>query len=141
MKFTDLIADVFLNLSRKKMRTALTMVGVVIGALAVVTTMSLGYGVAQFLEQQVRAVANPLTVEAWPKKGGSPDKVARGIFKNIGRAPQVIVEEKEDEFMGALEIKTIEDAQMKQLAKIKGVDRVRPKVFVLARSFRPGSAE
>ena len=51
MKWTDLISDVFLNLTRKKMRTALTMVGVVIGALAVVTTVSLGYGVSQFLEQ------------------------------------------------------------------------------------------
>ena len=117
MSFTDLIADVFLNLTRKKMRTALTMVGVVIGALAVVTTVSLGYGVAQFLEQQVRAVANPLTVEAWPKKGSSPDKMARGVFRNIGRAPKVIEKKKENEFMGTMEIKTIEDAKMEELKK------------------------
>ena len=39
MKFVDLISDVFLNLTRKKMRTALTMVGVIIGAVAVVTTV------------------------------------------------------------------------------------------------------
>ena len=134
MKWTDLISDVFLNLTRKKMRTALTMVGVVIGALAVVTTVSLGYGVAQFLEQQVRAVANPLTVEAWPKKGGSPDKVARGVFKSIGRAPQEIKKEKEDEFMGAFKIGTIDDEMREKLKTIEGVDRVESKVFVLARS-------
>ena len=136
MKFADLISDVFLNLTRKKMRTALTMVGVVIGALAVVTTVSLGHGLSAFLDQQVRAVANPLTVEAWPKKGGSPDKVARGMFKSIGRAPQEIKKEKEDELMGAFEIKTVEDEIMKKLKQIEGVDRVRPKVFVLARSFQ-----
>ena len=136
MKFADLISDVFLNLTRKKMRTALTMVGVVIGALAVVTTVSLGHGLSAFLDQQVRAVANPLTVEAWPKKGGSPDKVARGMFKSIGKAPQEIKKDKEDEFMGALEIKTVEDEMMKKLKQIEGVDRVRPKVFVLARSFQ-----
>ena len=39
MKTRDLLYDVFLNLTRKKMRTALTMVGVIIGALAVVTTV------------------------------------------------------------------------------------------------------
>ena len=72
MKTRDLFHDVFLNLTRKKMRTALTMVGVIIGALAVVTTVSLGHGLSSFLDQQVRAVANPLTVEAWPKKGGRP---------------------------------------------------------------------
>ena len=32
MKTRDLLHDVFLNLTRKKMRTALTMVGVIIGA-------------------------------------------------------------------------------------------------------------
>jgi ABC-type lipoprotein release transport system permease subunit len=136
MKFADLISDVFLNLTRKKMRTALTMVGVVIGAVAVVTTVSLGHGLSAFLDQQVRAVANPLTVEAWPKKGASPDKVARGMFKSIGRAPQEIKKEKEDEFVGAFEIKTVEDEMMQKLEQIEGVDRVRPKVFVLARSFQ-----
>ena len=136
MKFMDLISDVFLNLTRKKMRTALTMVGVIIGAVAVVTTVSLGHGLSAFLDQQVRAVANPLTVEAWPKKGGSPDKLARGMFKSIGRAPQEIKKDKEDEFMGAFEIKTIEDEMMQKLKQIEGVDRVRPKVFVLARSFQ-----
>ena len=79
---------------------------------------------AQFLEQQVRAVANPLTVEAWPKKGGSPDKVARGVFKSIGRAPQEIKKEKEDEFMGAFKIGTIDDEMREKLKTIEGVDRV-----------------
>jgi putative ABC transport system permease protein len=134
MKFADLISDVFLNLTRKKMRTTLTMVGVVIGAVAVVTTVSLGHGLSFFLDQQVRAVANPLTVEAWPKKGGSPNRAARGMFKNIGKAPQEIKKEKEDEFFGALKIKTIENEMVEKMREIEGVERVQPKVFVLARS-------
>ncbi len=134
MKTRDLLSDVFLNLTRKKMRTALTMVGVIIGALAVVTTVSLGHGLSFFLDQQVRAVANPLTVEAWPKKGGSPNRAARGMFKNIGKAPQEIKEDKEDDFFGSLKIKTIENEMVEKMRKIEGVERVQPKVFVLARS-------
>ncbi len=134
MRTRDLFHDVFLNLTRKKMRTALTMVGVIIGALAVVTTVSLGHGLSFFLDQQVRAVANPLTVEAWPKKGGSPNRAARGMFKNIGKAPQEIKKDKEDEFFGALKIKTIENETVEAMRKIDGVERVQPKVFVLARS-------
>lgn len=136
MKFRDLLHDVLLNLTRKKMRTSLTMVGVIIGALAVMTTVSLGHGLSTFLDQQVRAVANPLTIEAWPKAGGSPDKVARGMFKSIGKAPQEIKEEKADEFMGAMKIKTVDPESVKAFKKIQGVAAVFPKVFIMARSIQ-----
>ncbi|MBT5846740.1 MAG: ABC transporter permease, partial [Verrucomicrobiales bacterium] len=134
MKTRDLFHDVFLNLTRKKMRTALTMVGVIIGALAVVTTVSLGHGLSSFLDQQVRAVTNPLAVEAWPKKGGRPGRAAGSMFRNIGKAPQEIKKGEEDDFFGSLKIKTIDNEMVERMRKIDGVERVQPKVFVLARS-------
>lgn len=136
MRARDLLHDVLLNLTRKKMRSALTMVGVIIGALAVVTTVALGHGLSTFLDQQVRAVANPLTVEAWPKRGGSPDKVARGMFKSIGKAPQEIKEERAEEFMGAMKIKTVDNESVEAFKTIPGVAQVKPKVFIIARSIQ-----
>jgi len=134
MKTRDLFHDVFLNLTRKKMRTALTMVGVVIGALAVVTTVSLGHGLSSFLDQQVRAVTNPLAVEAWPKNAGLGGRAAGSMFRNIGKAPQEIKKGEENDFFGSLKIKTIDNEMVERMRKIDGVERVQPKVFVLARS-------
>ena len=63
MKFADLISDVFLNLTRKKMRTTLTMVGVVIGAVAVVTTTAAPASVTR--QQSRRWKGHDIQRELW----------------------------------------------------------------------------
>ncbi len=132
----DLIAEVARNLTRKKTRAALTMAGVVIGALAVVLIVSLGHGLSQFLDHQVRALANPRLVEAWPKSGINPARLAQSMVTGLGRAPREITSEKEDEFIGAFQIKYLEPAQVEGLRRIPGVSAVQPMVFILARSLQ-----
>ena len=55
MTARDLASEVMRNLGRRKLRTGLTMAGVVIGALAVVLIVSLGNGRSSFIDNHVRA--------------------------------------------------------------------------------------
>ena len=50
MKISDMISMCFGNLFRRKMRTILTVIGVVVGTCAIVVMISLGLGMNQQLE-------------------------------------------------------------------------------------------
>ena len=136
MTLPDLIGEVTRNLTRKKTRTALTMAGVIIGALAVALIVSLGHGLAQFLDQQVRGLANPNLVEAWPRNGINPARLAQTMITGLGRAPREITAEKEEDFIGAFQIKYLPREQVDALRRIPGVSAVQPMVFILARSMQ-----
>lgn len=56
MTFTDLIHSAFSNLGRRKVRSALTSIGVVVGILTIVTMVSLGIGVRVELNKQFAAI-------------------------------------------------------------------------------------
>ena len=54
------------NLRRRKLRSALTMLGVVIGTAAIVVTISLGYGAEAAQMQQLEAATNLRLVQVYP---------------------------------------------------------------------------
>jgi hypothetical protein len=130
----DLFSDVMRNLGRRKLRTGLTMAGVVIGALAVVLIVSLGNGLSSFIEHHVRGIANPNVVEAWQTKGLRPGKLADSFLGGLGHAPREIQKGNEDDFIGSFQIRFIPSNQVRQLREIEGVREVRPFVFILTRS-------
>ena len=134
MTTRDLCSEVMRNLSRRKLRTGLTMAGVVIGALAVVLIVSLGNGLSSFIEHNVRGIANPNVVEAWQTKGLQPGKLADGFLGGLGQPPREIKKGNEDNFIGSFQIQFIPSNQVRQLREIEGVRAVRPFVFILARS-------
>ncbi len=57
-------------LSGNKLRSALTMLGIVIGTAAVITLLSVGQGVEAFINQQFSALGTNLLF-VWPRQGGS----------------------------------------------------------------------
>jgi len=134
MKFSDITRDVTLNLFRRKLRTCLTMVGIIIGALAVVTIVALGNGLSNFLDQQIRSIANPNIIEVWPTTGFNPGQIAQGIFSNLGGAPREIKKENQENFFGTLKINMLELETVEKIRKIKGVGEIKPIVFILPRS-------
>ena len=91
--FGDLFRDVFLNLFRKKLRALLTMTGVIIGSFLVVLILSLSHGLSEFLDQQVRAVWDERMIKVRLKKGGAPEKMAKGLFGGLGEPPQEVKKE------------------------------------------------
>ncbi|MHC4661074.1 MAG: FtsX-like permease family protein [Planctomycetota bacterium] len=136
MRFRDMLRDVTLNIFRKKLRTALTMVGIIIGALAVVTIVALGNGLSSFIDQQVRSIANPKVLEVWPGKGFNPSRIARSMFSNLGQAPREIKQEDQGDFLGTLKIRMLETEMVEKIEKIRNVDKVKPLVFILTRSIQ-----
>lgn len=60
MKISDMISMCFGNLFRRKMRTILTVIGVVVGTCAIVVMISLGLGMNQRLENTLAQMGDRL---------------------------------------------------------------------------------
>ncbi len=67
MEFTTILRMAFRALGRNKMRTALTMLGVIIGVAAVICTVAIGEGATQRIET---AIANMGANMVWIEAGG-----------------------------------------------------------------------
>ena len=61
MKISDMISMCFGNLFRRKMRSILTVVGVVVGTCAIVVMISLGLGMNLQLENTLAQMGSRLT--------------------------------------------------------------------------------
>lgn len=59
MKFTDLLVMSLKNLSRRKLRTALTVLGVVIGTASIVVMVSLGIGLSELNRELISFLWKP----------------------------------------------------------------------------------
>lgn len=100
------IFDIFLmglkNLFRRKTRTILTVLGVVIGTAAIVVMVSLGIGMNESLEAQLKQMGN-LNIINVTKYRNTPD--------NSGKPPEEII---------------LDDAAIAKISKIKGIRGVTP---------------
>ena len=63
MKFIDLLLMSLGNLSRRKMRTVLTILGVLIGTTSVVTMISLGIGLNELTFESIDKIYRGLSYE------------------------------------------------------------------------------
>jgi putative ABC transport system permease protein len=69
-------------LERNKMRTALTMLGIVIGVGAVITMVALGRGAQSAIAEQIRS-AGRMSSASWPAISRSAESIwARGHHPN-----------------------------------------------------------
>ena len=76
-------------LGRNKLRTALTMLGIVIGVAAVITMVALGRGAQQEIETQIQSVGtNLIRVRAGNFRRG-------GVSMGVGGAPTLTAEDVE----------------------------------------------
>jgi putative ABC transport system permease protein len=70
MKLSDKTALAWSNLGRRKVRTALTSIGVIVGIMTVVTMVSLVNGVQQQVRQQFEKIGLDRVVVRPPGEGG-----------------------------------------------------------------------
>ena len=70
MLFYENVRNALAALANNKLRSALTMLGIVIGTSAVITLLSVGQGVEQFINDQFNSLGTNLLF-VWPKLGGS----------------------------------------------------------------------
>lgn len=67
MRFSDYLALAWANLWRRKGRTILTMIGVVIGTAAIVVMMALGLGMQKNMTEQLESIGNAREITVMPK--------------------------------------------------------------------------
>lgn len=66
MKLSDILSSAMNNLLRRKLRSLLTMLGVVIGTAAIVVTMSLGYGAEKAQMEMLESYTNLRVINVYP---------------------------------------------------------------------------
>ncbi len=107
MKWSDILAAAMNNLRRRKLRSMLTMLGVVIGTAAIVVTVSLGYGAEQAQMDMLEAQTNLRLIDVYPFYG-SPSS-GEGSTNRITK---------------------ITDAVISRIRHVKGVRAVTPVVSI-----------
>ncbi|MDO5418036.1 MAG: ABC transporter permease [Lachnospiraceae bacterium] len=100
MKFRDLLVMSVNNLLRRKLRTILTVLGVVIGTASIVVMVSLGIGLKELNMEQIASYGSLTTVQVysesrWSMGGGSsdsktePNYVTDDVIKLLRKIPHV----------------------------------------------------
>lgn len=111
MKWIDILLAAMNNLLRRKLRSALTMLGVVIGTAAIVVTISLGYGAEKTQMDALESATNLRLIQVYPfyGYGGGSDSAQTGS-----------------------RISKINDQVLNRIRRVQGVDAVTPVVNVWA---------
>ena len=100
MKTFDLISMCFRNLFRRKMRTILTVLGVVIGTCAIIVTISLGLGMTKIQEDALAQMGDLTKIEIYNYGGGGGS--------------------------GSSEAPVLDDKVLKQISELEGVEVATP---------------
>ncbi|MBQ0043248.1 MAG: ABC transporter permease [Lachnospiraceae bacterium] len=80
MRFSDMLSMSVSNLWKRKLRTVLTILGVVIGTASIVVMISIGLGLSQAVLQQFEEYGGMTTIRAYPNYGGGNDDPLAGFF-------------------------------------------------------------
>ena len=107
MRWTDILEQSLHNLFRRRLRTLLTMLGVVIGTAAIIVTLSLGAGAEKAQMDALESTTNLKLIEVSPYYGSS---LAGDQGKRITR---------------------ITDSVISDIRAMQGVDAVTPMVTVM----------
>lgn len=116
MNSRDLISLAFRNLLRRKTRTILAIVGVVVGTSAIIVMLSIGFGLSASFQEQIESYGNLHLVDVYSTGGG-------GMY--YGRGGGMMYEAGSSGEAGVLNDKTLA-----AMEKIKGVDAVSPKMNI-----------
>ncbi|MGB3346429.1 MAG: FtsX-like permease family protein [Candidatus Humimicrobiia bacterium] len=108
MKFSDLIRIVIKNLKRMKLRTALTVIGVIVGTAAIVTLVGIGTGFQKSITGQFEEMGMVKTIVVFPESMG----------RAFAMSPTT--EGKQEKEM------VLDDKAIKKIKKIEGVEGISP---------------
>lgn len=106
MKFPDLLIMSMNNLRRRKLRTVLTVLGVIIGTAAIVVMVSLGIGLNEMTMEQIASWGSLTTIEVYSQNSGGgmqmmgaamssqnsesePNYITDKVIDNFKRIPHV----------------------------------------------------
>ncbi|NLP43473.1 MAG: ABC transporter permease [Peptococcaceae bacterium] len=110
MNSIDLIRMGLGNLLRRKTRTFLTVLGVVIGTAAIVTMLSLGFGMQHSFQQQISRMGSMTVIDVYPSYDGG----YYGVTSSRGRSSSAS--------------STLDDKAITQFNQLEGVQAVSPEI-------------
>ena len=96
MRFLDLLIMSVNNLRRRKLRTFLTVLGVVIGTASIVVMVSLGIGLNNFTMENIRSSGSLTAIEIYNYQNMNGEDVSEDKFmtdetiKSFAEIPHVI---------------------------------------------------
>ena len=104
MRFPDLVIMSINNLRRRKLRTVLTVLGVIIGTASIVVMVSLGIGLDQMFMEQISSWGSLTTINVYSgssygnavmiggggsSKSSDPTYITDDVIEQFGRLPHV----------------------------------------------------
>ena len=110
MNSRDLLSLAIRNLLRRKTRTILAVVGVVVGTSAIIVMLSIGFGLSASFQEQIESYGNLHLVDVYSAGGGRMMYVGGSGSGGNDKAG------------------VLDDRALASIEKIKGVDAVSPKV-------------
>lgn len=128
MRLTDMYAEVLRNLVRRKLRTALTVLGIAIGALTVSLIVALGSGLKSFITLQVSSLADPRVIQVLGAKDLPVASIFSSTLGRLGHAPRQIDESGFNP--GAFNLRYLTTEEVEALGQIDYVEDVRPATLV-----------
>ena len=138
MLLSDLLAEVLGDLRKRWLRTGLTLTGIVAGTLLITLMVAIGEGLRDFLETQMRAVANPRLIHVFPEKIDFRSLLLDQLMQ-LGAPPREVKDDDEWQAMRRMMIRgprfmTREETE--RILEIEGVVAVWPGVILNARWVR-----
>ncbi|MFC3147935.1 ABC transporter permease [Piscinibacterium candidicorallinum] len=88
MSFAQILVEAFRSLSANRLRTALTMLGIIIGIASVVLMLSVGDSVRKFIDKELSALGSNMLIV----RPGTPTKDG-GVRRRAGEAPALTIED------------------------------------------------
>ena len=100
MKFPDLLIMSMNNLRRRKLRTVLTVLGVIIGTAAIVVMVSLGIGLNEMTMEQIASWGSLTTIEVYSQSSGGGMQIMGAAMssQNSESEPNYITDKVIDNF-------------------------------------------
>ncbi|MFZ2803912.1 MAG: ABC transporter permease [Patescibacteria group bacterium] len=94
MRITDLLEEIYLGVSSNKVRSGLTMLGIVIGIASVIAMLSVGQGAQQSVEANIQSLgSNLLVVMPGATRGvGQAVSAGRGSAQSLTDADETAIE-------------------------------------------------
>jgi putative ABC transport system permease protein len=136
LRLGDTVREVYLNLSRRRLRTFLTVLGVAIGSLTVTVVISLASGLRGFIQLQTSALADPKALQVFAGKSLPIDAVLSGTLGRLGRPPREIKPESGVMNPGAFNLRFFTPEEVERIRKIPHVVRVSPGTMVFVNSLQ-----
>ena len=121
MRISDLLLMSINNLRRRKLRTVLTVLGVIIGTASIVVMVSLGIGLNEMTMEQIESYGSLTTIEVRSNMGYGGVAVSVGGSSSAGSEAEYITDETIEQFARMEHVKqqSISECLQRAIRKMK----------------------